>query len=400
MSPVQVRPAAFFGYDLMYLTKEEERILEGGSGEGPAKAMELLVAIGKIYDADKLIPIESAQIAGVSYKTMGDAGLQFIQDFSNIADVKVRSLLNPAGMDLEQKNYESGVFRDKQKKLIRAYQNLGIELSCTCTPYLAGNRPELGDHLAWSESSAVSFANSVLGARTNREGGPSALMAAVIGKTPNYGLHLKENRSPDIVYEVEGGVSYSLLGYLVGREISDKVPYFRGVSPTEDQLKTLGAAMAATGSVAMYHVDGVTPEYDDFDIGNLEKVDIGKDDIQEVREELMIENEPDVIVIGCPHLSSSELNDIAERLKGRQRKDGPDLLVYTSRKVREENKEAVREIERFGRVISDTCMVVSPLEEKYEVAATDSGKATAYLPKLADQEVIYADIETLMEMID
>ncbi len=400
MSPVQVRPAAFFGYDLMYLTKEEERILEGGSGEGPAKAMELLVAIGKIYDADKLIPIESAQIAGVSYKTMGDAGLQFIQDFSNIADVKVRSLLNPAGMDLEQKNYESGVFRDKQKKLIRAYQNLGIELSCTCTPYLAGNRPELGDHLAWSESSAVSFANSVLGARTNREGGPSALMAAVIGKTPNYGLHLKENRSPDIVYEVEGGVSYSLLGYLVGREISDKVPYFRGVSPTEDQLKTLGAAMAATGSVAMYHVEGVTPEYDDFDIGNLEKVDIGKDDIQEVREELMIENEPDVIVIGCPHLSSSELNDIAERLKGRQRKDGPDLLVYTSRKVREENKEAVREIERFGRVISDTCMVVSPLEEKYEVAATDSGKATAYLPKLADQEVIYADIETLMEMID
>jgi len=384
----------------MYLTKEEERILEGGSGEGPAKAMELLVAIGKIYDADKLIPIESAQIAGVSYKTMGDAGLQFIQDFSNIADVKVRSLLNPAGMDLEQKNYESGVFRDKQKKLIRAYQNLGIELSCTCTPYLAGNRPELGDHLAWSESSAVSFANSVLGARTNREGGPSALMAAVIGKTPNYGLHLKENRSPDIVYEVEGGVSYSLLGYLVGREISDKVPYFRGVSPTEDQLKTLGAAMAATGSVAMYHVEGVTPEYDDFDIGNLEKVDIGKDDIQEVREELMIENEPDVIVIGCPHLSSSELNDIAERLKGRQRKDGPDLLVYTSRKVREENKEAVREIERFGRVISDTCMVVSPLEEKYEVAATDSGKATAYLPKLADQEVIYADIETLMEMID
>jgi len=261
----------------MHLTKDEEKILEGEEGKGPAKAMELLVAIGKIYGADRLIPIESVQIAGVSYKTMGDAGLQFIQDFAKITKVKVKAMLNPAGMDLEEKNYESDDFRKKQSELINAYRKLGIEVTCTCTPYLVGNRPGLGDHLAWSESSAVSFANSVLGARTNREGGPSALMAAIIGKTPNYGLHLKENRKPDIIYEVESEIPYSLLGYLVGRETGEKIPYFKGLKPSEDDLKTLGAAMAATGSVAMYHVEGITPEANDFSTQNLEKIETRRD---------------------------------------------------------------------------------------------------------------------------
>jgi len=384
----------------MHLTKEEEKILEGEKGEGPAKAMKLLVAIGKIYDADKLIPIKSAQIAGVSYKTMGDAGLQFVQDFAQIAKVKVDAMLNPAGMDLKEKNYESDSFRKKQSQLIKAYQKLGIELTCTCTPYLIGNRPEFGDHLAWSESSAVSFANSVLGARTNREGGPSALMAAVIGKTPNYGLHLKENRKPDIVYDVKDVVPYPLLGYLVGRETGEKIPYFKSLKPSEDDLKTLGAAMAATGSVALYHVEGVTPEADDFSTENLENIEIGKEDIDEIRDELKTRSQPNVIVIGCPHLSKTEMDEIGKRLKGKEKKDGPDLFVYTSRRVKEESSEAVAEIERFGKVISDTCMVVSPLEDSYDVAATNSGKAAAYLPKLADQEVIYADLETLMEMIE
>jgi len=383
----------------MYLTKEEEKILEGEKGEGPAKAMELLLAIGKIYGADKLIPIKSAQIAGVSYKTMGDAGLQFVQDFAEIANVKVKAMLNPAGMDLTEKNYETDDFRGKQSRLVNAYRQMGIEVTCTCTPYLVGNRPGLDDHLAWSESSAVSFANSVLGARTNREGGPSALMAAVIGKTPNYGLHLKENRKPDVVYEVKDEVPYSLLGYLVGRETRDDIPYFKGFKPSEDDLKTLGAAMAATGSVAIYHVEGVTPEAEDFSTKNLEKIEIEEEDVDGIRKELRTEVRPDVIVIGCPHLSKSEIKELSERLKGKEKKNGPDLYVYTSRRVKEELGEAVAEIERFGKVISDTCMVVSPLEERYDVAATNSGKAAAYLPKLAEQKVIYADLETLLEMI-
>jgi len=387
----------------MYMTKEEERILEGEHGEAPAKAMELLVALGKIYDADGLIPIESAQISGVSYKTMGDAGLEFVSDFSKKkgAEVKVRSMLNPAGMDLERESYESEDFRKKQIQLVNAYSDMGIELSCTCTPYLVGNRPTKGEHLAWSESSAVSFANSVLGARTNREGGPSALMSAIIGKTPDYGLHKKKNRRPEIVYDVQAEeVSPSILGYLVGNEIRDEIPYFLNLTLSEEELKSLGAAMAATGSVAMYHVEGITPEADDFSIEGIEKREIDDKAMEEVKEELKNGPEPDVIVIGCPHLSKKELERIAKNLKTKEPKGtGPDLFVFTSRKVKDRSPESVKKIEKFGKVITDTCMVVSPLEDEYEVAATDSGKACAYLPKLADQKVVYADLDTLLGMI-
>lgn len=384
----------------MYLTEEEELILEGERGPGPEKAMRLLVALGKIYDAEKLIPIESAQVAGVSYKTMGDAGLEFIEDFSRTADVRVKTLMNPAGMDLEEPGLEGKEFREKQKRLVDAYSDMGIEVSCTCTPYLVGNRPDKDDHLAWSESSAVSYANSVLGARTNREGGPSALMAAVIGKTPYYGYHIKENRAPDVVYEVEDEVPMALLGYLIGGKVGEKIPYFQGIEPSEDELKSLGAAMAATGSVALYHVEGTTPEAYDFSVKDLETIPITKEDIDKVREDLTDDHEPDVIVIGCPHLSSKELTEIAKKLDGREITDGPDLMLYTSRKVKKDNLEAVKTVEEHGgKVISDTCMVVSPLENRYETAATNSGKAAAYLPKMADENVIYADIETLMEMI-
>ncbi|MEF8832587.1 MAG: aconitase X, partial [Candidatus Thermoplasmatota archaeon] len=136
-----------------------------------------------------------------------------------------------------------------------------------------------------------------------------------------------------------------------------------------------------------------------FSTQDLEKIEVGKEDIDEIREELKVRSQPDVIVIGCPHLSKTEIDEIGKQLKRKEKKDGPDLFVYTSRSVKEEAREAVAEIERFGKVISDTCMVVSPLEDRYDVAATNSGKAAAYLPKLADQDVIYADLETLMEMI-
>ena len=179
----------------MYLTKEEEQILNGEAGETLRQAIEILVSLGDIYGADRLIPIKSAQIAGVSYKTIGDAGLEWISDLKG--SVKVPSILNPAGMDLKawERLKISPEFAEKQKAIIKAYEKLGVSCECTCTPYtLKGFNIAYGDHLAWSESSAVSYANSVIGARTNREGGPSALSAALLGKTANYGLHLDENR--------------------------------------------------------------------------------------------------------------------------------------------------------------------------------------------------------------
>jgi predicted aconitase len=190
----------------MYLTIEEQDMLSGRQGRATQKAMQILVALGEIYGAERMIPVCSVQVAGVSYDNLGDAGLQFLAEMADGGGwVRVLTTLNPAGMDRE--NWpELGIpadFAEKQELVLETFSRMGVSPTCTCTPYLAGNLPEQGDHLAWSESSAVCYANSVLGARTNREGGPSALAAALTGRTPNYGMHIPENRLPSIAFQVE-----------------------------------------------------------------------------------------------------------------------------------------------------------------------------------------------------
>ena len=206
----------------MQLTKDEERMLNGDMGYAARKSMEILTALGDIYGADRLIKVGSVQVAGVSYHNLGDAGLEFLNELAKDGRVKVLTTLNPAGMDLE--NWKQlGISEElaaKQNLVIEALERMGILISCTCTPYLIGNLPRYGEHLAWSESSAVTFANSVIGARTNREGGPSALAAAFVGKTPNYGLHLDKNRVPNVHVKVNTAPTklsdWGALGYVIG----------------------------------------------------------------------------------------------------------------------------------------------------------------------------------------
>ncbi|NMC68480.1 MAG: DUF521 domain-containing protein, partial [Myxococcales bacterium] len=189
----------------MRLTGEERGWLDGTRGPAVRRAMEILAALGGIYDAERLVPIRSAQLAGVSYANLGDAGLELLEEWARDGRVACPATLNPAGMDLRDWRAQ-GIpqeFAERQIRIVRAYEAMGVRVSCTCTPYLVGNRPAPGEHLAWSESSAVTFANAVLGARTNREGGPSALAAALVGRTPAYGLHLDEARRPQVRVRVE-----------------------------------------------------------------------------------------------------------------------------------------------------------------------------------------------------
>lgn len=388
----------------MYLTKEEERIYDGEEGIAKQKAMELLVALGKIYGADKLIPVGSAQIAGVSYKTIGDAGIDFIRFFSdNGAKVSVNSYLNPAGMDLS--NWaDAGVknsFAKKQNEIIEIFRKMGINITCTCTPYLIGIRPKLGEHIAWSESSAVSFVNSILGARTNREGGPSSLAAAIIGKTANYGYHLDENRVANFLVRVRAKLKtisdYGALGVYVGRLVQNSVPAFELVQrATEDQLKALGAAMAASGAVALFFVKGQTPEW--F-LDSPEIIEVKEEDIEKLKKELTDEKDVDHVVIGCPHCSLDEIKTVAEKVHGKKLKK--ELWIYTSRQVKEEaDKQGYIEIikDAGGKVISDTCPVVSPIEDMgFKSTATNSGKAALYLKKLCKQKIHFGDVEEITE---
>ncbi|MEJ2560563.1 MAG: aconitase X catalytic domain-containing protein [Anaerolineae bacterium] len=218
----------------MRLTDEEQAMLGGDLGPGVQKAMEILTALGAIYGADGMVPVTSVQVAGVSYKNLGDAGLEFLADWAaQGARVRVPTTLNPAGLDLDgwrELGFDAD-FADKQARVIQAFAAMGIRTTCTCTPYFVGNLPRQGDHVAWAESSAVSFANSVLGARTNREGGPSALAAAITGRTPYFGLHLPENRRArlvvDVHYPVRSLADFGALGAMVGRVARNRVPYLK-----------------------------------------------------------------------------------------------------------------------------------------------------------------------------
>jgi len=373
----------------MYLSQDEERIYQGERGESLRRAMEILVALGDIFDAEKLISIKSAQIAGVSFKNIGDAGLEWISDLEG--KVMVPAILNPAGMDLfrwkEMKIDEN--FASKQKATIDAYRRLGITIDCTCTPYqIYSDSAGQGDHLAWSESSAVSYANSVIGARTNREGGPSALAASLIGKTPYFGYHLDLNRIPTHCIRVDADLKdsdYGALGYLAGRMVKDGVPQFRlRGRPTLDELKSLGAAMAASGSVALYYVEGVTPTppaaFGKIENSKLEKISLDRKQIDEVYEKYP-GADAEIVALGCPHCSRSELDGIAKLLDGKKVKK--ELWVCTARKIADANPELLARIEESGaKVICDTCMVVSPASEQYRKMMVNSGKALAYIPGL------------------
>jgi predicted aconitase len=393
----------------MYLTNEEEQILNGEQGEVIERLFRLLIRLGDIYNADKMITVGSVQIAGVSYKSIGDPGLTFLEDIANQnVKVKVLTFLNPAGMDLE--NWQElgfpNDFADNQLRIIQAFKQMGIVITTTCTPYLAGNLPRFREHISWSESSAVSFANSVIGARTNREGGPSALAAAICGRTPNYGLHLWENRQPSIKINVQAKLNYSAdfgaLGYYVGKQVKNKIPFFTNIhNANTDQLKSFGAAMAASGAVALYHIDGLTPEADLVDSNNLETITITQKNLDDTYNSLNQISNPDIVILGCPHASLREIASLADKLKEKQLKK--PIWICTSRMMKETaDRMGLTEIIEHagGKIVSDTCMVVSPIEQMgFKKTAVNSGKAANYLPSFCKQRIMYNNIERLIEEI-
>lgn len=383
----------------MQLDKDDERVLAGEQGETKQKMLELIVALGKVFGAEKLVPIRSAQVSGASYKTIGEYGLQWLASLD--AKAVVPAVLNPIGMPRGRWD-EMGVdpdFAAKQQAVVAAYERLGIALECTCTPYYL-RETNYGDHLAWSESSAVSYANSVIGARTNREGGPGALAAALVGKTPCYGLHLPENRKPQVVIRVTGNNGdwdishYGALGYHTGKLVGNRIPYFSGLDAAgRDQLKGLGAAMAATGAVALYHVEGVTPEAvkHPYDLSGLEVITVEPGEIERLYRDLPV----DAVAVGCPHCSPAELEEISGLLKGKV--VTMPFYVFASQGVIDKNQRTVDQIEKSGaRVFADTCMVVSPVMEQYEAIMVNSGKALAYVP---DMCAAVARIGTIAECV-
>ncbi len=372
----------------MHLTKEEERMLDGEEGYAVKKSMEILVALGNIFGAENLIRVSSVQVAGVSYHNLGDAGLEFLNELAKDGTVKVLTTLNPAGMDLEDWK-DLGIteeFAKKQNLVIDAFLKMGIIISCTCTPYLIGNLPRYGEHIAWSESSAVTFANSVIGAKSNREGGPSALAAAFVGKTPYYGLHIEKNRVPDTHVNVKAKLEkfsdWGALGYCVGKKAGNKIPYLTGIRDAGlDELKSFCASVVTYGSKPLFYVEGITPGFEKHRLPR-EKITIEDRDIKEAYES--INDDVDIIdfvCIGCPHCSIKEIAKIAELLKNKVISSNTKFWVATSRQMKQlADKRSYTEIieKAGGKFACDTCMAVAPLKGIFRSVATTSAKGCYY----------------------
>jgi len=372
----------------MQLTKQEQKMLDGAEGYAVKKSMEILVALGDIYGAQDLVKVGSVQVSGVSYHNLGDAGLEFLNELAKDGKVKVLTTLNPAGMDLEswQQLGISPEFAEKQNLVIDAFQRMGILVSCTCTPYLIGNLPLYGEHLAWSESSAVTFANSVLGARTNREGGPSALAAAFVGKTPCYGLHLDENRLPDVRVKVECDLvklsDWGALGYAIGKKAENKISYITGIKTAElDELKSFCASVVTYGAKPLFYMKGITPAAEQQPEPK-ETVTIGPADIKNAYDNINDQvSDIELVCVGCPHCSINEIEKVAVLLKGKKVADNTEFWVATSRTAKQlaDRRGYTQTIEAAGgKFACDTCMAVAPLKGRFKSLATTSAKGCFY----------------------
>jgi predicted aconitase len=368
---------------VLILTAQEKEMLSGKEGRAVQKSMEILTALGEIFGAEKLVPVNSVQIAGVSYHNLGDAGLEFLEDLAKDGKVRIKTMLNPAGMDLE--NWKGiGIpedFAAKQIKVIDAFRKLGVTISCTCTPYLIGYNPQKGEHIAWSESSAVCFSNSVLGARTNKEGGPSALAAAITGRTPFYGLHLDANRAPKITVDVQAKIKgeheFGALALAIGKQTKEKIPFIRGIRKASiEELKSFSASFPTYSGAAMFHMEGITP---DRASAPPERIVIAQKDVEDAIKFLNDESEVDFVSVGCPHCSMNEMERIASLLKGR--KVSKETWITTSRQVKAEadKKGWTKTIEASGaKIVCDTCLAVAPLKGRFKAIATNSAKGCYY----------------------
>jgi len=377
----------------VYLTKEEEQILNGELGEGMQKAMELLVAIGDAYDAERMIPISRAHAASSGQE--GD--MYFVELLANGgASCRVPTSTNPV-YDIE---YFDGIFEipeeeaEVPRRVKEGYKRVGAMLSWCCIPYITENIPLYGETVAFSESSATPYVNSVIGAKTNREAAQSALAAGVIGKTPEYGLHFKENRRGTVLVKVEAALKdafdYTLLGQYIGKQIGYGIPVFIGISkhPTAEELINLCAMLNTSGAIPMFHIPGFTVEASTVKeaFGSSppqDKITVTDNELKQTLEELQTTSgKISLVMLGCPHYTLKQVGDVARLLKGKKIHDEVSFWVCTSAtaKLLAERMSYVSVIERAGgHVVADTC-IDEPCWHTYrdKVGITDSPKCAYY----------------------
>jgi predicted aconitase len=394
----------------LQLTPEETDMFEGRAGEAPRLAMKVMVAMADVTGANRLIEITRAHIDGGLYH--GRAGLDWAERLAIAgARVAVPTTLNVSSLDLLHPELYRGdrPTAEAARRLMDLYVSMGCRATWTCAPYqLTAHRPATGEQIAWAESNAIVFANSVLGARTERYGDFIDICAAITGRALDYGLHRDENRAGQTLFRFTGvsaellrsQVLFPVLGHLIGQETGRTIPVIDGLpsETADDDLKALGAAAASSGSVALFHAVGVTPEAPTLDAafgGRAPKrvVDVTPALLVAARDSLTTAagGELRAISVGTPHASAFEIAELARLMDGATVHDNIDFYVSTGRDVLEEAAEPVSALRAAGaRFVVDTCTYITPIiDAAGRVVMTNSAKWAYYAPANLGIDVVF-----------
>lgn len=398
-------------------------MLDGQHGWAVQKAMELLVAVGECYDAERMVRVSSTHLVAAN-RAAGRGGIEFIRQIAERGGKFVVPLTtNPSAFDpwqWKEMGFTEEVYGE-QMAISGAIARMGGLVCHTCAPYLIGHVPRMGAHVAFGESSVVLYANAVLGSRTNREGGPTALASALTGRTPYYGLHLDEKRHGTLKINVSAHLAndtdFATLGYFAGGIAQDRVPIITGLSSSlsQDELKSLGPPLATKGSVAHYHVVGVTPEAPSEEaasgskkIGSSDIFEFGPRDLKATEESLsrIGPEKATLVILGCPHPSIGQIMKYAEVLSGRRVKNHVEIWILVSHAIRQyaEDMGYANIIEGSGaRLLSNTCPAAMPQEyfdeRGFNMIATDSPKTVYYASTAKQALCYYGALEKFIEVV-
>jgi hypothetical protein len=393
----------------------DRALMAGEHGPAAQLAISILVRMARVYGAAELLDICAAHIDSTIY--IGEAGLEFAERLAGLgARVVVPTTLNVSGLD-EHGWREWAVPSDWAEKAHRqmvAYQSMGCIPTWTCAPYQTEWKPSFGQQIAWGESNAIVFANSVLGARTERYPDLLDICCAITGRVPAVGLHLDENRYGQILFKLvdippaiqQDDIFYPVLGHLLGKIAQDGIPVIDGITvqPAEDQLKALGAAAASSGAVALFHMVGVTPEAPTLEAAFHGRqperiIEVNHKTLNQARQELTSSDNEELhmVVLGSPHFSLAEFRQLAPLLAGRHVHPGVQFLITSSRAMTMLAKQAgyLQALEDFGgRVTVDTCILASPmLPDSIHMLMTNSAKYAYYAPGLLSTRVAFGSLE-------
>jgi predicted aconitase len=402
----------------MQLTDREKQMLDGAFGPGPQSALRLLVTLGEIYGAQRMIPVSSCHVGGRSYLVSGEENIEWMSDlWQGGARFQVFTSTNPCSVDFELWQ-ELGIPEQlviSQRRLDEIYLKIGAVPLGSCLPYQLGNLPLPGTHFAWGGSAGATFVNSVLGARGNREGSPSVVAAAITGVTPEYGLHLKENRYGQVLVDLSGLdhrsltlSQYSAIGSYIGRTLVNKTPVIIGLPPSlnQDQIRFLISPMPTAGAISLCHLVGITPEAPTVEaaLGGKkpeETITVGIKEMQSSFEKLTTtqKEEVDLVCFGCPHCSLSQIKEIASFLQGKKIHENTRLLVATSGPLKDLAKKMglVEVIEKAGGYVT-TDLCISPgapfhLIPGINTVAINSARGAYFLPGACRVDVIFGDTQ-------